>query len=236
MIRRFARPIWAAVILPLLVLAPTVLPATATAHEQHGEGDLTMVVGFGTEPAYAGQPNSVQLVLEHDGEPVTDLGNTLDVEVGFGDQSMALELEPFFGPGFGTPGDYRAWFIPSTPGRYSFHLSGQIEGEGVDETFTSGPDTFSDVLDPSELTFPEANVPSTADLATRIERETARLGDEIRAVRDSTSDQTEAVARADGAADDAASARTLGLVGVGVGALGLMVAAMALVFARRRTA
>jgi hypothetical protein len=91
----------------------------ALAHERRAQGDLEIVVGFGTEPAYAGVPNSVQVVLVHDGEPVTDLGNTLDVEVAFGDRTQPFELEPFFGPGFGTPGDYRAWFIPTDAGSYS---------------------------------------------------------------------------------------------------------------------
>jgi hypothetical protein len=220
----------------IFTVALAAIAAPAAAHEQHGQGDLSMVVGFGTEPAYAGQPNSVQLILEHDGEPVTDLGNTLDVEVEFGDQTTALELEPFFGPGYGTPGDYRAWFIPTTPGRYTFHLFGQIEGEDVDEAFTSGPDTFSDVLDPAEIEFPEVNAPSTAELATRIDREIPRLQEAIDAVQTSVADQADAAERASAAADDAASARTVGVVGIVVGALGLIVAVVALALSRRRTA
>jgi hypothetical protein len=199
-----------------------------------------MVAGFGTEPALAGQPNSVQLILVHDGEPVVDLGDTLDVEVTFGDESMALTLEPFFEEGeFGTPGDYRAWFIPTRPGTYEFHFSGTIDGEDVDETFTSGPQTFGDVESPTDLMFP-AQDPTTGELAERIDREVPRLTDAIDEAG-SSADQAvtaaaDASATAGGAVDDAAGARTLGVVGIVVGALGVLVAAGGVVMSRRRTA
>ena len=70
--------------------------APALAHEGRKLGDLEMVVGWGTEPAYASEVNSVQLLLVHDGEPVVDLGDTLDVEVTFGDQTQPFALEPYF--------------------------------------------------------------------------------------------------------------------------------------------
>lgn len=217
------------------------LPAsTALAHEGRptGDGDLLMIVGFGTEPAYAGQPNSVQLILDHDGEPVVDLGTTLDVEVAFGDQTMALELEPFFEVGeFGTPGDYRAWFIPTRSGQYEFHFSGTIDGEEVDETFTSGPDTFGDVTSPSDIMFPEQD-PSAGELAERIDQEVPRLNEAIEGVR---TEATEAVGQAETAADraaaasdDADGAKTFGLIGLIVGALGLLVGLGAIVTARRK--
>jgi hypothetical protein len=226
--------------------AIAVVPAApAFAHEGRGvgDGDLLMVVGFGTEPAYAGQPNSVQLILEHDGEPVVDLGTTLDVEVSFGDETMALELEPFFSVGeFGEPGDYRAWFIPTRPGSYTFHFSGTIDGEDVDEEFTSGPDTFGDVGSPTDIMFPVQD-PSTGDLAERIEQEIPRLNEAIEGVRtealgqaETAADQASAAAdRAAAAQDDVGGAKTFGLIGLVVGALGLLVGIGALAVARRRT-
>jgi hypothetical protein len=206
----------------LTVLLLTAAPALA--HEGRKLGDLEMVVGWGTEPAYAGEVNSVQLLLVHHGEPVVDLGDTLDVEVTFGDETEPFTLEPFFEEGeFGTPGDYRAFLIPTEPGQYSFHFSGTIDGEEVDETFTSGPGTFDDVENPQAAQFP-VEQPSTGELAERIDREVPRLTGSIE----------EAQAAANAAADDASSAKTLGLVGIIVGALGLVVAIVALVWAGRR--
>jgi hypothetical protein len=212
----------------LIAIAATVLalaPASASAHEGRTQGDLEMVVGFGTEPAYAGQPNSVQLILVHDGEPVVDLGDTLDVEVSFGDETMVLPLEPNFAVGaFGEPGDYRAWFIPTRPGQYAFQFSGTVDGEEVDETFTSGPRTFSDVENPADIQFPVQD-PSNGELAERIEQEVPRLTSAIDDVR----------AAVVASADDAAGARTLGLIGLVAGALALVVGIAALLIARRRT-
>jgi hypothetical protein len=206
----------------LTVLLLTAAPALA--HEGRKLGDLEMVVGWGTEPAYAGEVNSGQLLLVHHGEPVVDLGDTLDVEVTFGDETEPLTLEPFFEVGeFGTPGDYRAFLIPTEPGQYSFHFSGTIDGEEVDETFTSGPGTFDDVENPQAAQFP-VEQPSTGELAERIDREVPRLTGSIE----------EAQAAANAAADDASSANTLGLIGIIVGAVGLIVAIVALVWAGRR--
>ena len=206
----------------LTVLLLTAAPALA--HEGRKLGDLEMVVGWGTEPAYASEVNSVQLLLVHHGEPVVDLGDTLDVEVTFGDETQSFTLEPFFEVGeFGTPGDYRAWLIPTEPGQYSFHFSGTIDGEEVDETFTSGPDTFDDVENPQSAEFP-VELPTTGELAERIDREVPRLTSSIGDVQ----------ASANAVADDASSAKTLGLIGIIVGAVGLIVAIAAFVVSYRR--
>jgi hypothetical protein len=215
-----------------LVGALTLTPA-AIAHEGRSQGDLEMVVGFGTEPAYAGQPNSVQLILAHGGEPVVALGDALDVEVSFGDQSQQFTLEPNFAVGaFGEPGDYRAWFIPTREGRYTFHFTGTIEGEEIDETFTSGPRTFGDVEDTKQIQFPVQD-PTNGELAERIDREVPRL---TSATQEARAAATAAVEDAQAAAGDASSAQTVAMIGLAVGALGVALAAGALLFARKRAA
>jgi hypothetical protein len=184
------------------------------------------VAGFGTEPAYAGQPNSVQLIVVHDGEPVVDLGDTLDVEVSFGHQSQRFTLEPNFAVGaFGEPGDYRAWFIPTRAGQYTFRFTGTIEGEDVDQTFTSGPRTFGDVEDTNQIQFPVQD-PTNGELAERIDQEVPRLA--------SATDEASAAAAA--ADDDASSAKTFAIIALAVGALGVALAAGALLFGRKRAA
>ena len=198
--------------------------APAFAHEGRKLGDLEMEVGWGTEPALAGQPNSALILLVHHGEPVVDLGDTLEFEVTFGDQTQQFPIEPFFEPGeFGTRGDYRAWFIPTRPGQYTFHFFGTIDGEEVDETFTPGPGGFEEVESPRSIQFPEQE-PTTGELAERIDREVPRLTSSIGDVQ----------ASANAVADDASSAKTLGLIGIIVGAIGLIVAIAAVVVSYRR--
>jgi hypothetical protein len=198
--------------------------APSLAHEGRKLGDLEMEVGWGTEPALAGEVNSALILLVHHGEPVVDLGDTLEFEVTFGDQTQQFPIEPFFEPGeLGTPGDYRAWFIPTRPGEYTFHFFGTIDGEDVDETFTPGPGGFEEVESPQSVQFPEQD-PSTGELAERIDREVPRLAGSI--------DDLQADAQT--SADDASSAKTLGLVGIVVGAVALIVAIVAIVLSRRR--
>ena len=198
--------------------------APALAHEGRKLGDLEMEVGWGTEPALAGQPNSALILLVHDGEPVVDLGDTLEFEVTFGDQTQQFPIEPFFEPGeFGTPGDYRAWFIPTRPGEYTFHFFGTIDGEEVDETFTPGPGGFEEVESSQPIQFPEQD-PSTGELAERIDREVPRLTNSVGDVQTA----------ANAAADDASSANTLGLIGLILGSVALILAIAALVLSGRR--
>jgi hypothetical protein len=209
-----------AVALMLLGAAP------ALAHEGRKLGDLEMEVGWGTEPALAGQMNSALILLVHDGKPVVDLGDTLEFEVTFGDQAQQFSIEPFFEPGeFGTPGDYRAWFIPTQPGQYTFHFFGTVDGEEVDETFTPGPGGFEQVESPQPIQFP-GHEPSTGELAERIDRVEPRLASSIEDVQTNVQATT----------DDASSAKTIGLIGLVVGAIGLIVAIVALVASRRKRA
>lgn len=226
-----ARSIRLAVTGGLMLTMLVLLAGPAAAHEGRHVGDLEMVVGFGEEPAFAGQPNSVEILLfQHGGEPIIDLGDTLSATVGFGDQSTDLSVEPFFEVGeFGTPGDYRAWFIPTRAGQYSFHLTGTIHGTKIDETFTSGPKTFEDVVNPADSEFPVQD-PTNGELAERIDREIPRLESSISEARTAV-DRSVA-----SALDDASGARTIAIVGVALGALGLIAAIAAITMSRRTTA
>jgi hypothetical protein len=161
----------------------------------------------------------VQLILSNHGKPVTDLGDALEVEVTFGSESTKLSLEPDFEIGeFGTPGDYRAWFVPTQPGTYTFHFTGTVSGRKVDETFTSGKG-FVDVTPISDAEFPATQAPTTAELSQRLDREVPRLQQAIGQVR-TTANETD----------------PLVIVALVVGVLGIAVGAAGLVMARRKGA
>jgi len=148
----------------LCVLA---LAAPAMAHETRTEGGVRAVVGWGTEPAYVGYPNAVQLRLSNGTTPIADLGaDELKVEVLFGDQkTAALPLEP----AFNSPGEYRAPLMPTRAGDYSFHFFGTIKGQPYDQTFQSGEETFDAPKSPADVSFP-AKDPTAGELAARIEQ------------------------------------------------------------------
>ena len=204
------------------------IPGVASAHEEGDVGPIHMEVGFGTEPAYAGQPNSVQIILSrHDGaDPILDLGDSLSVAVSFGENvTDAFSLEPNIEPGGdGIQGDYRAWFIPTSAGRYTFHFTGTVDGTEIDKAFIAGPKTFSTVEDASSATFPTVTFPANSELATRIEQDAARANDDVAAV----------AASAQAAWDAADTAKTEAIVGIAIGAFGLLMGGVALVVTRRR--
>jgi hypothetical protein len=155
--------------------------APVFAHEDRVVDDYEFVVGFADEPAYAGSKNGVSLAIAdaQTGDPIEE-GVELDVEVSFGDETGVFPMEAEFG----APGSYSAPFIPTRPGQYSFHFTGTIGNQDVDETFTSGPDTFNDVEDPKSVSFPVRD-PSTGELAQRLDQEVPRLNAAIEDASDS---------------------------------------------------
>lgn len=141
------------------VLTTLVGIGAASAHEHRDVGDYTFTVGFLEEPVFSGQKSGLELGVERGEEPVEGLEETLQAEVTFDGQSRDLEISPVFGE----PGAYQSVFFPTAAGPYTFHVFGDVEGTAVDESFTSGPDTFSEVADVAGGQFP-VQFPSTGDV------------------------------------------------------------------------
>lgn len=139
----------------------------ADAHEHRDVANkYSFVVGFLAEPAFAGQQNGLSLTVSTldptggtNSQPVEGAEQTLTAEVMYGGQTMPLTLEPVYNE----PGSYRAIFFPTAPGDYSFHITGTIEGNDIDETFDSADGEFGPVEDPAPLQFPKVGgTPSAA--------------------------------------------------------------------------
>jgi len=154
----------------------TILPASA--HEVRTVGAYQFTVGWLHEPAYADEQNAIQFLLKDaKGNPVSDLGDTLKVEVIYQTETMpALSLNPTFDPdtGLGMPGEYLASIIPTRPGKYTFHFTGSVKGQSVDQAFTSSPTTFDEVKEPTAVEFP-AQDPTRAQVSQRLDRLDSRL-------------------------------------------------------------
>jgi hypothetical protein len=230
-----SRLVRVAFVLGAAVLLAAFAAAPASAHSEQKAGRYTFVVGFGTEPAYAGQPNSMQVIISRDGKPATDLGGQLDGLMGhayYGSkadpklENAMMPLEPHFGDGWGTPGDYRSFFVPTQAGAYTFTLKGKLGAQKINLVVPSGPKTFGDVNDPAKTALPAVKDPSTGQLAQRLDREAARVNGTMAA----------AAAAQREAEDTASQARMLALGGLLVGALGLVVGGLALARSRRPAA
>ena len=189
-----------------LILTALLLPAQAAAHVnvEVGDGRYVMELGFRDEPAYLGLPNALFLKVGEYGTggttPVEELAGTLTAEVTKDGQTKQLPLVPI------GDGVYEGALVPTAVGDYTFHITGAIGDATVDESVTSGPNTFNSVEPLSGIEFPVAR-PDAAQL-------------------DAT------VAETGGAV---ATARTFSLIGIAVGALGLIVAAVALTRSGRTT-
>lgn len=153
------------------VLTMIVSIGTTLAHESRDIGDITMVVGFLDEPVYSGEKSGLDLRVTHAGEPVEGLEETLKAEVTFDGQTRDLPILATFGE----PGAYRSVFFPTAAGPYTFHIFGEIDGEAIDESFTSGPDTFSEVQDVTGGQFPIV-LPAAGDTARDAEAGAAAAG------------------------------------------------------------
>jgi hypothetical protein len=215
-----------AVVLGAAALLAAMAAAPASAHAEKKAGRYAFVVGFGTEPAYAGQPNSLQVIITRDGKPATDLAGQLDglmAHAYYGRkadpklENAMMPLEPHFGDDWGTPGDYRSFFVPTQAGAYTFTLEGKLGGQRIDLVVPSGPETFGDVNDPAKAAFPAVKDPTTAQLAQRLDRETTRLNGTVAA----------ATAAQRATRETADQARLLAFGGVLVGLVGLVVAGLA---------
>ena len=141
------------VLLLLLTLA-----APAAAHERRTVGPYQLVIGWLNEPAFAGEPNSLDLRISDTrvapAKAVEGLEKTLKIEILYG--GLASGFSPAISARFGTPGAYNAYIVPTKDGAYRFHLTGKIEALDVDQTFESGPGRFNDVQPLSAISYPAA--------------------------------------------------------------------------------
>ncbi len=139
--------------------------------------------------------------------PVEGLQDTLQVEVTYvpsgASRTMALHTV------FGDPGHYVADLIPTSPGHYRFRFFGAIEGSPVDKTFDSmaGGGAFDDVQAASAIHFPEI-------VASAREVEGV--------VRGAQATAEQAREEAMSASGSVSAASTLGIIGIIVGAIGIM--------------
>lgn len=133
-----ARAAFAAIVAAALVLAAA---GQALAHEEREVGPYEVEVGFIDEPVFVGQKSGLEFSVFLEGDPVEGLEETLQAEVIKDDERLDLPISPRFGQA----GWYQSYFFPTAEGPYTFHISGDIDGTPVDESFTSSEEGFSEV-------------------------------------------------------------------------------------------
>lgn len=123
----------------------------AFAHQRQlytiGGQDYLIIIGSLNEPVFVDDKSGVDLrVLRADpnnpmnssaegATPVEGLEETVQVELGAGNATRVLQLEPTFGE----PGAYEAPFYPTVATTITYRLFGTIDNTPVDLTFTCTP-------------------------------------------------------------------------------------------------
>jgi hypothetical protein len=146
----------------------------AAAHERRTVGAYSFVVGWLNEPSYVGLLNGLDLTITEASttKPVDGLEKTLKAEIitGGGAAVMPLTLEARFAQ----PGKYQGQVVPTKIGDYTFHITGTIGTQKIDERFESGPGRFGGIEALEPLQFPN-KVPSNADLAAKLDDANTKL-------------------------------------------------------------
>ncbi len=141
------------------------LASTVLAHEERKVGAYDVEVGFIAEPVYVGERSGLEIHVTKDDKAVEGLETTLKAQVIFGTQQRDLTLAAREED----PGWYESVFIPTAAGKYTFHLTGTIEGQTVDESFTSSPTGFNEVQEAATGQFPNVLV-TTTELAANAQK------------------------------------------------------------------
>jgi len=129
------------------------------AHEERDVSGYTFEVGFIDEPVFVGQKSGLEFFVHKGDTAVQGLESTLKAEVIFQGQKRDLPITAREGD----PGAYQSEFIPTAAGPYTFHLFGAVEGNTIDESFTSSPTGFDEVQALSSGQFP-IQFPAQADI------------------------------------------------------------------------
>ena len=117
------------------------------------------------------------------------------------------------------PGHYVAEFVPTAPGDYRVRFFGSIEGDAIDETFDSGPDTFDTVIASDAIQFPVV-------LESNREIQNATRG-ALDAVQELENDL-------EATSSDVSTGMIIGIVGIVFGTIAIGISVYAITIARRR--
>ena len=193
----------------------------ASAHIKKNFGSIDVVVGWGTEPALAGQLNTVivEITTASDSKPVLNAVSQLQATIKKGADTKSLDLLPQE-----QEGAYGAQVIPSQIGAYELVLNGTVSGQAV-----AGSIPLDTVADSKELNFPPGGS-SSVDSGVIDQFKTA-IADLTTQVDDAKASADQAVTAAKAAQDIKASADQafmFGMIGVGIGVAGIALAVIAL--------
>lgn len=198
----------------------------AFAHQTKKFGNINIEVGWANEPSLAGQLNTITVGIStaSDNKPVPNAVGQLQATIKKGGETKALDLLPQEQEGL-----YGAQVIPSQIGQYELVLKGTVSGQAID-----GSVPLDDVADPKQLSFPTSGSigqvdsgiidqfrSAITDLTSQVDAAKASADQAQQAAQNAAQSTAGVKASADGA-------YIFGMIGVGVGVAGIVIAVIAL--------
>jgi len=224
--------------------------APAFAHEKRtvtGPGGVVwnMKVGSEYEPPYTDELNAVQMFMTQNvlvngvntTVAVTGLQNYLKVNVTTGGHTLTLPLKTVSTD----PTQYLAPFIPTVAGTYNYTFFGTINGTSFIQAFSCANGKFQCIADATAVEFPAptptqyqlanqiSSVNATAQSAAKLASSGSAAGATTTTIAQTTTVVTTVMSSMDMSGGTDSGVANVAYAGVGIGILGLIVAAFAMV-------
>jgi hypothetical protein len=199
----------------------------ALAHQSVKFGNINVEVGWVNEPALSGQLNNVLLEFTtvSDGKPIANAVAQLQVSIKKGGETKPLDFVPQEEEGL-----YYAPVTPTQLGKYDLVLKGTVNGQNID-----GTAPLDEVQDSNRFNFPASGGGSNqlpSDFANQFKSIITDLTtqvDEAKTSADQATQSTQAMAKSVADLREAYDRAFLfGMIGVGIGAGGMIIGVIAL--------
>jgi hypothetical protein len=209
----------------LVISLPPFTPKSASAHTSKVFGNYKVEVGWANEPAFAGQMNSIQVIVKKgnvdNGTAIVDALANMQISVKYGTVSKQLD----FVPSDEVLGLYSSPLIPTRVGSYNVAMKGIVEGQNIDTEYALDDVGSSDTI----------NFPQTSDTSSNM----GQIGTIINQL---TNDIEEAKTTANSAAQSVANVGKsfqevkdttdrlylISMAGIGIGVAGIVIAVFAI--------
>ena len=199
------------------------------AHTDIHVGDVIIEAGWENEPPLAGELNSIFLGFTKDSNPLVIDPRSITIEVKYGGVVRTIDIEP--GEELGT---YLSPIIPTRLGSYMISIKGMVDGNNVEAEIP-----IEDTEDKQKLAFPDTSADSTElkNLASQIQSSVNQLQvtvDQVSGrISNAEDSASEALELSSGLRKDAERAYNFGMMGIGLGAAGVIVAIFSLTRKRK---
>jgi len=199
----------------------------ASAHQTKKFGNVNIEIGWANEPPLAGQLNTVTAGITNasDNKPIPDAVGQLQATIKKGGDTKALDLVPQEQEGL-----YGAQVIPTQIGQYEVVLKGNVSSQVID-----GSVPLDIVVDPKQLSIPaeggsndQINSGVITQFKTAITDLTAQVNDAKTSADQAQQSAQNAAQYAQGIKASADGAYMFGMISIGIGVAGIVLAVIAL--------